>query len=63
MNGKLPPEAFRLLGPIIAHKEKGEPPVRLVALGEGPKVALSKYHNYVIGAIKNRTKRFLVDLD
>jgi hypothetical protein len=26
-------------------------------------VALSNYHNYVIGAIKNRTKRFLVDFD
>ena len=60
MNGKLPPEVFRLLGPIMAHKEIGKPPVRLVALGEGPSVALGEYHHYVIEAIRNRTKKFLV---
>jgi hypothetical protein len=61
MNGKLPPEVFRLLGSIMAHKEIGEPPVRLIALGEGPEVALSDYHNYVVNAIRHRTKKFLVE--
>jgi hypothetical protein len=61
MNGKLSPKVFRLLGPIMAHKEIGQPPVRLIALGDGPKVALSDDHNYVVNAIRHRTKKFLFD--
>ncbi len=61
MNGKLPPEVWRLLGPIMVQKRKGNPPVRLVALGDGPDVALSRYQNYVANTLRNRSKRFLVE--
>ena len=61
MNGKLPPEVFRLLGPVIVQKEHGAPPVRVIALGDGPPLALGDYHNYVLGAIQSRAKNFLVE--
>ena len=61
MNGKLPPEVFRLFGSIMTQPPHGDPPVRMIALGEGPKTPLSDYHTYVLGAIKRRAKPYFIE--
>jgi hypothetical protein len=58
MNGKLPPQVWRLLGPILVQRERGNPPIRFVALGDGPNSPSSNYHKYVAVALGNRTKPF-----
>jgi hypothetical protein len=60
MNGKLPPEVWRLLARSMVHKVKGEPVARFVALGEGPVEKLNRYRNYVAKALHNRAKPFLI---
>lgn len=60
MNGKLPPEVFRLFGRIMVEKPHRQPTVTLMALGDGPRTKVSPYHAWVLGAIRNRAKAMFV---
>jgi hypothetical protein len=61
MNGKLPPEVFRPFGRVMVEKPHRESTVRMVALGDGPKVKVGDYHTYVLQAIRNRAKKMFVE--
>jgi len=61
MNGKLPPEVFRLFGRVMVEKPHHEPTVRLIALGQGPDIKAAEYHTYVLQAILNRAKKMFVE--
>jgi len=61
INGKLPPEVFRLLGRIMVAKPHRQPTVRLIVLGAGPQIEVGKYRTYVLGAIRNRAKSMFVE--
>lgn len=61
MNGKLPPEVFRLFGRVMVEKPHRRPTVRLIALGEGPQIKVGEYHTWVLGAIRNRAKSMFVE--
>ena len=60
MNSKLPPEVFRLFGRVMVEKAHRQPTVRLVALGDGPRIKTGEYHTYVLNAIRHRAKRVFV---
>lgn len=59
MNGKLPPTAWRLLGPLMVQKADAAPTARLVAFGDGPDIVVGSYHSYVLKALRSRSKRML----
>jgi hypothetical protein len=59
MNGKLPPEVFRLLGPLMLQQSVDRHVVQLVALGDGPDTKASVYHRWVVNALGNRAKPML----
>jgi hypothetical protein len=44
----------------MVEKPGGAPTAQLVALGEGPRIKVGKYHTYVLTALRNRAKKFLV---
>ena len=60
MNGKLPAGVWRLLGPLLLQRANGDPVVRPVVFGDGPRIWASGYHQYVLKALTSRCKRMLV---
>jgi hypothetical protein len=59
MNQILDARVWRLLGPLMVEPPQGEPAARMAVLGDGPRIAVSDYHQYVLQALTNRAKPYL----
>ncbi len=53
MNGKLPTDVWRRLGPLLVQKPVGNPPATLIALGSGPRLKVEGHHHLVLAGLQS----------